>query len=273
MSSLPRRSLRAVLIAVSLAMLFSSAPLPRAAENAADPALADAASALASISSEFDTMKPGDVETGQRLMKQLAPIGTRLGTMSNRTSPTWKETAAKYNALNTAIPAKARSSASAASAGTPDPSIAQLDGELAAYDQKLATMPPGDLATGSSHLAELKTLGPRIGAVTSKSHPSYSALVKRYNALNVALAEKANRAASASARPLQKAGGPALSSMQQTQFNRLSREIARSISIVSAASEPDLLNAPNVQSWRTAAGNHRVNLENIGRSDRPEVVA
>lgn len=179
--------------------LHFSAPAASAGE-AGDP-VAEATAQLSAISTEFAAMKPGDTQTARRLMQQLAPIGARLGALPDKTSAAWKAAAATYNNLNTSIPARARTGASASTA-------------------------------------------PRNPAPT----------------------------ANASSSPSSSAGRP-LSSLEQTQFNRLSRDIARSISIVAETKEPDVLNAANVQNWRTAAENHRTNLGNLGRSDRPEVAA
>ncbi len=237
-----------------------------------DPAVNEALQKLGAIQKKYEAMRPGDAPTAQALMKELNPIGQRLGKVADKTHPAWTKAATWYNQLNTGIPEKYSNSSA-----PPDPAIAQIAAELDAFDKKLQAMKPGDTPTGIRYLNELKDVATRINAVTTKSHPSYSAIAKAYNRINQAIADKANETpaggpgAPAALPPGANPNAEPLLSYQLSTYKRLARQVEGSIENFLGVTDAEALD-PNYKSrYLSSMQNYQAQLKKINRPDHPDV--
>ncbi|MCH6258437.1 hypothetical protein MLD52_17890 [Puniceicoccaceae bacterium K14] len=269
----PFKSLNTLLVGL-LALITYTATAQNTAHP--DPTVALAQQSLDAIRKGYEEMQPGDAATAQALMKQLAPIGQVLGRVENKTHPAWTAAATLYNELNTGVPAKYKNQSGAA-----DPAIAQIASTLKAYEQKFNQMQPGDTQTGIRLLDELKGVAARMNQVTTKFDPSYSAIVKQYNTLNQATADKANQvvaspsASGASQTPTPSSFGKSnaepLLSYQLSTYKRLNRQVAGTIERIEGANEAEVLNPAFKSQSMSSVQNYQSQLNKINRPDHPDV--
>lgn len=256
--------LLAVLAAVSFSFVSFGQLQPHP-----DSSVNEAIQTLRRIHQGYEAMQPGDQATAQSLMNELNPIGTILGKVADKNHPTWIGAATLYNSLNTGIPEKYKNSSAAA-----DPAIARLAVQLAAFERKLDSMRAGDVSTGQRHLNDLGQLAAQLNAVTTKSHASYSAIVKQYNTINQALADKANQQPGSVPEALPPGANPdaePLLSYQISTYKRLARQAQGTVEAIGANNDAEVLQAGFKDRYLGSVRNYQAQLQKINRPDHPDV--